>query len=298
MSTSTTPITSRPDRRQQGIIEQPFFYIYDATHLTDGVDVTNSSLPLDGTYNFQLRRIVGVPSVCRSFNIRDDVNHQPLCWSPSGRGEMMSHNYAMAQSWQFKATSFFTFDLFSVDRQVEPCAPQHIYTGFIGFQGAKLVPQEKVYDSRYNWCPWPYELVFTLNLDWKRYVSNPGPVEIPRAFHIPIVNYDFELQRICVIDITTPGNPFEVVTSDFQLSLFNTYGVSLSNLPIPIEYLNSIAPPPFLSNFHMFDSVFPVPTIVYQKDSFLRFDVTSLICNADPNHVYQICFKGRQRLPI
>jgi hypothetical protein len=264
--------------------------VFDGSALTDNKDALNSVVNLDGISDFVLRRMMGMPSVSASMIIKDDANHQPLSYSASGRGQIMQNNYAMAQQWRYRKDGHIYFDLFSVLRQNTACGGQPIFTSFLGLQGAQIVNNQNLYQTPYDYQGFEFSLELSLNLNWFRYTANPGPVDIPRTFYIEIVNYDFELQQICITNTTTAAAPFIPNTTDFLVMLFDTYQNQLFSSAVPIDWINSL-------RGNNYQSIFPVPTITYQRNSQLRLDITSMLCNGGPAQTYQISLKGVRRLP-
>lgn len=269
-------------------IEIPFIYLYDGAALTDGQSYLRLSVPLDEDYDtFRLRRIMGLNSLAESM----------MLYRASGSyvfsaNQRLGNNYALVPEMAWKPSGQIRFDLGPVTRTLIGCGGNPIYTSFLGFQGVKVVryPVNQIYETPYAYKRLPFTYSYDLTIDWRRYTVAPV-LERPRPQYLKIDNFDFELCRMRVYQ--TGGGPAVSATSDFLVQLYTSSGYALSNAPVPQAWINDAMPSPW-------NSVFPVPGIVYRVDSSIRFDITSMICNLDPAFpkTYRVEFGGFQRYPV
>jgi hypothetical protein len=170
------------------------------------------------------------------------------------------------------------------------CGGQPVYTSYIGLQGAVL-SDSVPYKTPYNYCGFPFSLELNINLNWYRYTSGVGnTVDVSHPFYLEILNYDFELQQITVVNTTTASAPFVPTTTDFRVQLFDTFQNKLFSKAVPLDWVNYL-------RGSGYSSIFPVPTTVYQRNSQLRIDIDSMLCFGAAAQTYQISLKGMRRLP-
>lgn len=142
-------------------------------------------------------------------------------------------------------------------------------------------------DYKYTEKTYTYNQQVTVN--WA------GTDTIPRKFAIPIVEgCDFELQRILIVRSQLAGATTNAVPdSEIKLQLFDQFGKQLSNAPVLDVYLNDAAD----ATTHFYNPVFPVPAVLYRRQSFIRLEVTSLLPAAQLPAVYEIYLQGVRRIP-
>jgi hypothetical protein len=127
-------------------------------------------------------------------------------------------------------------------------------------------------------------------------VNWPGTDTQARKFSIGITEgCDFELQKITIVRtlqgvVATNAIP----NCEIKLQLFDQFGKELSNAPVLDVYLNDAAD----GTVHLYNPMFPVPGVLYKRQSFIRFEVTSLLTAALLPSNYDIYFHGVRRLEV
>jgi hypothetical protein len=278
-----------PYRTPDGFADYPFIYVFDGSGLTDGTSPQRLAVPMQGgaEESFLLRRIVGLPQVAQQMLLYNES--QSASFSAL---ERLPQNYTVVPEKKYQAPSVIPFDLGTVARASIACGAQPIFLSFIGFQGVRRKPKPRgvsPLDSNYVYYERPWTYQFTLTLNWRRYVSLPGPVEPPRRFSILIPNYDFELNWISVRRSPSGALP---ATDDFLFQLYDRGQFRTSTAPIPLRWFN-------FSGSADFGSVWPAPGILYPLGSQIEFDIVSMICNTDGDfpRVYDMVFGGVERVP-
>jgi hypothetical protein len=144
------------------------------------------------------------------------------------------------------------------------------------------------YESTYPYYEIPWSYTFTLTVDWFHFVTGVN-VASSRKRVVPIIDYDFELQSIKVTRDTGA-----VPTADeFSITLYDASGYNqLSSGMLPLSWWNR-------RRAALFNSVYPVPSMVYPVKTQIAFDVQSNICNTDEDFpkTYQMEFQGIARKP-
>jgi len=286
-----------------GCVDLPFIYVFDASALTDGSTPAPliKSITSDSDADFVLRAILGVPN----------------CINPAGGGFLL-YNYSGSQAFDSAYSPFanhyavvpeklyprfnaIKFQLQNVLRANTACVvggvSLPIYYSQIAFQGVKRYnttlpnyrPGSPALPPPYNpddYVLRPYTYNHKLNLNWSAWTA-AGLPQLAQTFTIEIQDYDFELHCINVTNTVT-GAP--LTAELFQIQMYDaTAKRALSTQPVNISYLNA--------NRNAFTPVFPVPPIVFPVWTQIRFDISSLVCNNDPNLPYtlQISFIGVNR---
>lgn len=262
------------------MIQSPYIYVYDGSGLTDGQSYQRLHLEMrDGNNAFALRRIAGLNTLATSMNLYAPGTSQKRLFARAAR---IGNNHLVAPELVFDGRQSFVFDLNTVNRSVTACGT-NIYTSFLAFQGVRTLDGDA--PRQYSKAR-PFTLSYSLTVDWYRYVSLPAAaIERPRRFAIPIDTHDFELHRIRIRN----ADGTAVATNFFQILLYDALDRPLSNAPLLQSFVNNLA--------SGYNSVFPVPPVLYPVRRDLRFDITSLICNTDVTFPksYTISFEGVQR---
>ena len=286
-----------------GCIDLPYFYLFDASKLTDGTTPAPliTDITSDGDADFILRAVLGVNNCINSsgggFTLFNYSGSQAFdsAYSP------FANHYAVVPEKQYPRYSAIKFLLQNVLRANTPCTVSGkslpIYYSQIAFQGVKRYQPgssnyrpgspgfPEVYDPS-KYISRPYTYLKTLNLNWFAYTA-AGLPQIPQTFTIEIQDYDFELHYIAVTNAVT-GAP--VATELFQIQMYDsTAKRQLSSGPVNIGYINN--------NRTAYTPCFPVPPVVYPVWTQIRCDITSLVCNSDGNSPYslQLAFVGVNR---
>ncbi len=270
----------------EGYYDLPYIYVYDGDALTDGVNYSNVNVGIaNNEAGFALRQIMGVDKLAGRANFRDSF--APL--TAGENGVVFPRTYPVAPERFIAPTGMLNMDLWTVARANRVALPIIIYFAQIAFQGVKRYIGNAVYPgaSEYKYVERPFSYVQQVTVNWA------GTDPSARKFAIPITEgCDFELQRITIVRTSQAGVPTNAIPdSEIKLQLFEQYGKQLSNAPVLDVYLNDAAD----GTTHFYNPVFPVPSVLYKRQSFIRFEVTSLLLAAALPSVYDIWFHGIRR---
>jgi hypothetical protein len=289
----------------KGKIDIPYTYVYDATALTDGVTyAANTSgvttnlqggltLQLDSDSDFILRRICGA-SLC-SGTFRPYYATRMLMFQNLVRSVA---NWPVLPEVLYPANSQILFDLGVVNRAFNVAnAEPRIYTSYLAFQGVRRYDVSKfpVYRTPYNYRELPrnYTYVLRPGSGWTDAVN--GIKSAPITISVPLLEGDFELLSIGVVDLQTFAPP---TINAFQLRLYDGTGYNkLSDPGLNLFYFNTLAPQvaatPAVNAWYR--PIYPTPSVVYPENGGIKFEIQSLLPFANAANAYQINFYGIQR---
>lgn len=284
-----------PYKTPEGFVDDPFIYVFDGAGLTDGVNALNLAQPILLRDDFILRRIVGV----RGLTTTGFLYRSPTGSERSSAPFVPGNNYGVAPELLYPGESQIGFDLITVARAAIACGADPILAAArIGFQGVRrrrALASFAVghFESAYRYYEIPFSYSFPLSVDWFHYVVAPN-TESVRSFGLLISNYDFELQTIRVTRTNGVAAGTVPTTEEFSAAFYDASGYNrLSSGMLPLSWWNQ-------RRAANFNSVFPVPSMVYPVGTEIRFDIQSNICNTDPDfpRTYQIDFQGVARKPV
>ena len=295
-----------PYRTPEGFLDFPFIYVFDGTALTDGNTYFNLALAQQGDSDFVLRRIVGLDTILDTPANGGKWNYKNASGSYANASQ--ASGIARVPNWPVLPEKFypfnaqFGFDLFKVLRSNNPgsaCGAAPAFNSFIGFQGVKRFPKSRGYNrqvTQYKYKEQRYSYEYALTVATGHWTTNTSGVATPAARQvIPLDNYDFELLGISISASTTPGATGTLQTNDFQVMLYDPNMHQLSNLPLNQGWINRGKPTPAAAP--PYQSIFPVPSIVWPAGGNIVFDVTSMLCAADAPKTYNVSFEGIWRIP-
>lgn len=278
-------------RTPEGYYDQPYIYVADADALTDGLDYTNvpAFVPRDGS-SFVLRQIYGRNNVCARMQLRH--SYAPL--TAAGRGIAMPNTWPVVPELVIQPEGGLIADVYTVARANRVNLAVTIFFAQAAFQGVRRWPTSTpgttrypgVSDYKYYEKPYTYETVVTVN--WV------GTDATPRRFNVPILDSDFELQRLTIMRQQQAGAAsYAIPANEIKLTLYDAYPQALMSAPVLDTILNDAAD----ATTHPYNGVFPVPGVLYRTGGAIRFDVVSLLTVNLLNSQYQICFHGMRRVP-
>lgn len=294
-----------PYRTPEGYTDFPFTYVFDGTGLTDGITQNNLSKPMQGDSDFILRQMIGADSV-----VDTPANGGKIMLYNGSQSKAFSSpiiapkNFPMVPERKYKYNEQIAFDLIQTLRAFNVCGGTPIFTSFIGFRGVKRFhgnPGYRTGVTPYAWreVPQTYQIDVTVNFNHFASGTNVNP---PQRFVVPLDNYDFELFQINVSQPGTflaggKGNTSAVglTTNDFAVMLYDAQGHQLSDLPQPVLWCSGSKPT--AATQQKYQSVVPVPPLVYPAAGQIVFDITSLLCSNNQPQVYSIAFVGVWRVP-
>lgn len=292
MSTAIIPAARAPYGWGQDtpadFYDQPFFYVFDADNLTDSQDYQNLVTPVISQGDFILRRVCGLPNVASAMRFRDknQFNRQRDAVN-------FGTDYAVVPEIVYPSDSQINFDLVDVTRantpNAEPGSEPNYYSQ-IGFMGVRRFYGQQAPRSTYRYHSRPYTITTSVTITETgrlspAFTQASGPV----PFNILVDSYDFELQCIHAM-IQTDGEDAAVAcTDEVKITLFDQNQQALSNAPVLAAYLADNGPD--------YSSVFPCPPLLYQANSLIRFNVTSLLTSAQAPATLTLDFIGAWRFP-
>lgn len=294
-----------PYRTPEGYTDFPFTYVFDATGITDGINISNLSKPMQGDSDFILRQIIGADSCVAAPSAGGKVQFYNGSKSKMTQTQIIApKNYPLVPEKRYKYNEEISFDLYNTLRAFNVCGGTPIYTSYIGFRGVKRFHGNPGYRSGvtpYAWREVPQVYVTDITVNFSRFVAgttNPNP---PSRFVVPLDNYDFELFQI---NISQPGallagggnsSAVGLTTNDFGITLYDGQGHQLSDLPQPALWVSGAKPT--AATQQIYQAVVPVPPLVYPAAGQITFDVTSFLCSTSLPQVYDIAFVGVWRVP-
>ena len=271
----------------EGSVDQPFFYVFDGTGLTDATSPPNQIVRIQ-TEDFLLRSVVGMDSVAGSWRYYNASDSEAM-------SNLTNSNvrWPVGPEKSFPAHSQIKFDLGVVARATNADGN---FISRIGWQGVKRFGKGQTgwtdYQTEYQYYESPWEYPIDINVN---FFADSGAA--PRRFDVQIENYDFELNRIAISE-TTGGGSAVLPADPFLVELFDASGYNVLSAdavtggPAPMS--------PRWINWKQgggFHSSFPTPTLVYPIRSTIRFDITSLINAAGGARTFQFVFGGVSRRP-
>lgn len=276
--TNPPPVTGQTGSQ---IVDFPYIYVFDGTSLTNATSPTGLNVTITADADFYLRRIFGVPFVASKMQFR-----QPFGKRYQSDLMVFPTDYALPLEIKFEAQTSIRFDLGTVLKFTNGTVP----LAFIGFQGAKRSMLSAIpYDTPYPFKRLGVSHNYALSLNW-RYADTPNL----RMQTLLLNNYDFELHAIEIVNVPAFG------TFPFAIQLFDAYGNQTSNLPVNAQWVNArqngiAGPAPFAGTLM---PLFPVPPLLYPRNSMIRFDIQSLLAAGDDTQNYTILFHGFDRYPL
>ena len=273
-----------PYQAPPGYFDQPFIYTYDADQLVgggsipNGQDVRLANIITHSGADFILRRVAGQDRVCTQFQLRD-VMARLIFDTTQGVSTAGFNDFALIPELLFPAASGITFDLLNVQKTLNSSGTplsQVVFQGVRRFRGYKRPPSYPYWED-------PYDYAADVAITW---TANDPPVR----FFKNIYNFDFELLKIHAMVINPIGGGAPQVSSgNFKMQLYDQVYEQVFFRPVIDDLL--------VDNGSVYQSVTPVPGIVYRVGQQLRFDVTSLVTPGSCPVQVQIRFQGVRRRP-
>lgn len=281
-----------------GFRDFPFAYVLDATGLTNGTNVQDIQVPLQGDSDFLLRHITGVTNCVDTAANGGRWNYKgharQYAAGNQSTGIVAIPNWPVVPEKHFAYNESIWIDLYNILIATNACGGTPIPYSYIAFFGIKRFTDTQGYRTQttaYKYKEMPQRWEFSLTISQAAFGTSTTPNPPQRVTQL-MDNYDFELLRI---SIGQQGSAGTLQTQDFMVTLYDPNMHQLSNLPLPQGYFNAGKPtartqPPY-------QGCFPVPSIVYPAGSAITIDVTSLLCGTNVPQTYDVSFEGIWRLP-
>jgi hypothetical protein len=291
-------IIEEPYWTPEGTVDTPFSYVFDGSTLTDGANLQNIAVQLQGDSDFILRRIVGVPT-CVAAAPGGKMNYKNAsgtytAGNPS-TGIIFPNTWPVVPEKLYRVNDQISFDLYDILRAKRICTEGTIYTGAqIAFQGVKRFGRNSTYPRQvtpYKYREVTYKYAFELTINFAHF-NSAGVANPAQTFYQPMDNFDFEL---LAIRISQPGAAGALQANDFQIMLFDSNQHQFSTIPLNQGFINAGRPNP--ANAPQYQASFPTPSQIYPAGGAIRFDITSMLCSASLPQTYEIEFDGIWRYP-
>jgi len=273
---------------QTDYYDQPFAYLFDGDGLTDALSYTNLAQPLVSGSDFILRRIAGMPNIATGLRFRDrnSMNRQ-------SQAVGFPHDYVVMPEIVYPPDAQIGFDLETVLRANNAYAVLGSVPNFfaqLAFFGVRRFWGQQAPRTAYRYHSRPYTITTDVPVTWAGRIAPLYQVlEGPRQFSVLVDTNDFELQVIhAMIQLEGAAAPIPA-NGHVKITLYDQNQQALSNTPVLDSYLSDCNAD--------YNSVFPVPTLLYKANSLIRFDVTSLLIDTDIPATLTLHFIGAWRFP-
>lgn len=275
-------------------MDRPFIYVFDADALVDGANYNDLTVPLHMDSEFLLRRIAGRPVVTAAaaaggrIQVRSDERRQ-LFAAPSA----ITPDQAVVPELAYAPGSAITFDLANVLRANNPTTGTPVYFSQLCFQGVRRFPGggRLPQDTAYRYQEKPFAIVTDLIVNWSGRLF-PGELVVAggRQFNAPVQDYDFELYYIALTEqLVGVGPAVQPSNQSIKLMLYDVDGNQLMSAPVCDFFLGA--------GSRGYNSLFPIPPLVYPAGSQILFDIHSLLANASLPMNLELAFCGVRRMP-
>lgn len=283
MSALALPVCCELDEPYQappGYYDQPFIYVLDADELTTGANYKNLSIITYSGADFILRRVAGHDRCATGAQFYDVLRRQIFLrnFKTAGFGE-----FALAPELLFPSASGIQFDFLDAQPAVNACESgiaQVIFQGVRRYKGYRRPPSYPYIDDDY-W--YTFDVAIDSNF----------PAGDTQQFGIDILDNDFELLEIRETIINPSGGGAAVACGGanqmFKIQLYDQVYEKVFSKPVVDDLI--------CSNATTYQSISPVPGIVYRIAQQIRFDLTSLCDMGVCPYQVQLCFHGVRRRP-
>jgi hypothetical protein len=269
-------------------MDRPFIYVYDADALTDGLSYDDLAVPVHIDSEFRLRRIAGRPEVTATglIQVRSDQRRN-LFQRPSH----IPAEQAIVPELVYAPGSAIGFDLTAVLRTNNATTGTPCYFSQLAFQGVRRFASGAPRDTTYRYYDKPFCWATDIVVNWSGRLF-PGETVIAggRQFNVDIRDYDFALHYIALTEqLVGLAGAVQPANQSVKLMLYDCDGNQLSSAPVCDFFLGA--------GSRNYNSLFPVPPLVYPAGSQILFDVHSLLANASLPCNLEVAFFGARRIP-
>jgi hypothetical protein len=272
-------------------MDRPFIYVFDADALVDGANYNDLTVPLHMDSEFRLRRIAGRPAVNAAgglIQVRGDGRRQ-LFSAPSH----IPPDQAVVPELVYAPGSAITIDLTNVLRANNATTGTPVYWSQLCFQGVRRFagPEMKARETTYRYQEKPFAIVVDMQVTWSGRLF-PGELVVAggRQFNAPVQDYDFELYYIALTEqLVGVGPAVQPSNQSIKLMLYDVDGNQLMSAPVCDFFLGA--------GSRGYNSLFPIPPLVYPAGSQILFDIHSLLANASLPMNLELAFCGVRRMP-
>jgi hypothetical protein len=271
-------------------MDRPYVYVYDSDALADGLAYNDLSVPLHSDSDFLLRRIAGRPEVTATgvMQVRGDRRNN-LFSAPIH----LQHDQAVVPELLYRAGSVIGIDLTASLRanNPEPAVPGGLpsYFSQLCFQGVRRFATGKPVGTSYRYYEKPYAWVDDIVVTWPgRILPGMTVVDNGRRFSVPVQDDDFALHYVAMTQQRNGGTR-QPCHQSVKIMLYNSDGDQLMSAPVCDFFLNA--------GGRNYNSLFPVPPLVYPAGSQILYDVYSLLDSTMVPCNLEMAFCGARRIP-
>jgi hypothetical protein len=272
-------------------MDRPYIYVYDADALTDGAGYNDITVPTHIDGEFRLRRIAGLPVVAPTgtIQVRGDAGYRLFsapCRVPSEQ--------AVVPELVYKPGSAITLDLTNVLRSNNATGGLPCYFSQLAFQGVRRFSTGKPVETAYRYYEKPYAWSSNIVVNWSGRLAPGETIIAPgQQFNVPVQDYDFALYHIALteqlVGLAPPFNAIQPCNQSIKLMLYDANREQLMSAPVCDFFLGT--------GSRNYNSLFPVPPLVYPAGSQILFDIHSLLRITTLPCNLQITFFGTRRIP-
>jgi hypothetical protein len=276
-----------------------FAYAYDASQypLTAGNNYFGLQIPvLDG--DFVNRFVTGFETMGVGFQLYDSLIRQSFSnFALLGSGYNPTGLVVLPER-AFPVTNAIRFDVQNAQPVIlATVGGTAVYASQLIFFGVRrrALHYSDPEQSEFPYYEKQYELglqnspLATYQLTINQYATTAGGVfNPPQTGQIRIQDFDFELRRI-ELQLQSPQQ-----TSQFKIMLYDNYGNQTSNIPLLANKFFHLNPTQSSGELNFQ----PCPPILYKVNSYLKFDIYSLL-NSPTSlpQTFNLLFHGVRRIP-
>lgn len=267
-------------------MDRPYIYVYDADALANAASYDSLAIPTHSDGQFHLRRIAGLPVVAPTGTIQVYSDIRRKLFSAPSR---ITAEQAVVPELVYAPDSAITFDLTNVLRANNATTGTPVYFSQLAFQGVRQFRDGVPGATSYRYHEKPYAIETHPTVTWSgRLFPGETVMDGGRQFNVPVDDFDFVLHHITMTQ-QLPLETLQPCDQTIKLMLYDVDRNQLMSAPVCDFFLNSGA--------LNYNSLFPVPPLLYPAGSQILFDIHSLLANASLPCPLQIVFNGVRRLP-
>lgn len=279
-----------------GVGDTFFQYVFDTqgAGLVDGTDRLQLGVEVDDG-EFLLRYWSGLPTIADKLQVYDWLGRRFAseamflgAGSRAGYGQMV-----VLPEVKYPQGGNIRFDLINITQAL---ADRGVTKSQMVFSGVRRRPNYASDPAPSNYKYKEVRFSYPYELSINNYAASGGVLLPPILNRILVTEYDFELRRI-ELSLQEEGQ-----TSQFKMLLYNQDKRGTANAPVLSNllcHLNSTIQTggePFASAGEL--AFFPSPPLMYRVNSFIQFDVFSLLVSPLVlPQTFHLLFDGVRRIP-
>jgi hypothetical protein len=169
-----------------------------------------------------------------------------------------------------------------------------VYFSQLAFQGVRRFPASTPRETAYRYYEKPYAWSSNIVVNWSGRLA-PGETVMAagQQFNVPVQDYDFVFHYLALteqlVGLAPPFNAIQPCNQSIKLMLYDVDRNQLMSAPV-CDFLLGYGS-------RNYNSLFPVPPLVYPAGSQILFDIHSLLRITTLPCNLQITFFGTRRMP-